>query len=245
MERFQRAIATAAQARTGHCKRSARFTTPPGTYQAQRGTARAQDYLRFPGRPVVLWGPEWMGKTWLLERLVDQAGSKPGMRIIRPMLGLADGEARSSRFVSALAGWRVSAHLVAGRSGSSRPGMNPEHQPARLPSSWRVALSYRDRRAADVCPEIAQTGSGDRLSRMTFLACLGLGRGLALLSGRNSGLVLAISTAPQVLIGRCESRSPFNLSEPIEVGEFDEISKWRELAGLYGLRLTLRRGRWV
>lgn len=239
MERFQRAIATAAPG-------TDRALQPPGTaYDAAwyiprpREEQRAQDYLRFPGRPVVLWGPEWMGKTWLLERLVDEAGSKPGMRIISADVGLADGEARSSldSFLHWLAGELVRA--LGGRpewveQTWDEPGA-PTSKITKLLESELLSRIETEGRLMLVLDR------ADRVWRSSFQDdFFSLLRAWAERTRppvwKKLRLVLAISTAPQVLIEDV-SRSPFNLSEPIEVGEFDE-TQMEELAGLYGLRLT-------
>lgn len=238
-ERFQRAIATAAPGTT-------REQQPPGTaydpawyISRPREEQRARDYLHFPGRPVVLWGPEWMGKTWLLERLVEQAASEPGMRIISADVGLADGEARSSldSFLHWLAGELV-------RAFGGRPEwVDKIWRESGAPTSKITVLLE-----SEMLPRLDPAGRlmlvldrADRVWRSPFQDdFFSLLRAWAERTRppvwKKLRLVLAISTAPQMLIEDV-SRSPFNLSEPIEVGELDE-TQMETLAGLYGLQLS-------
>lgn len=201
----------------------------------------ALDYLSFPGKPVVLWGPELFGKTWLLKYLLNEVRKRDEgrSRTVLVNLELFDLKARSSldSFLRELA-----IHVVTACKGrksdvdsfwvSDNPMSN---------FTWLLEQS--------LLPKIAEAGGHlylaiDRAD--TVWGCpfqnefFGLLRawaenGVEEEPWQYLHLLLAVSTTPALLIQN-PVQSPFNLSEPVRLSDLGD-QQIGQLADLYGVRL--------
>lgn len=210
----------------------------PAWYVARPAEERtAQSYLAYAGTPVVLLGPEGLGKTWLLRHLLRTARATGRFRAAAISLDLLDQAACASldSFLRAL-----SLHLAAALGASPA---EVDRAFARSPSpqanlNWLLEQT--------LLPPIADRGEhlilaldrADALAGRPFQDdFFGLLRAWAESGAEQTTwshlrLVLAVSTTQLV---RNPRQSPFNLAEPLRLGDLDE-AQVRELAQLHGLR---------
>lgn len=198
----------------------------------------ALNYLDQPGAPVVLWGPEKFGKTWMAQYLTNCVMQQDGgdCRVIAINLDTFDHESRADypSFIRELA------FQIVGALGG------PEDW---VPTLWRSHGSVNQKLGRlmreNVLPLVNTRVimALDRVDAVWGLPfkddCFGMLRAWAQ-DARLGKLrfILGISTTPRRLIDR-PTQSPFNLTPPIVLGDF-ERPQVLQLAQLYGLDWTDR-----
>ena len=196
----------------------------------------ALNYLDQPGAPVVLWGPEKFGKTWMAQYLTNCVMQQDGgdCRVIAINLDTFDHESRADypSFIRELA------FQIVGALGG------PEDW---VPTLWRTHGSVNQKLGRlmreNVLPLVNTRVimALDRVDAVWGLPfkddCFGMLRAWAQ-DARLAKLrfILGISTTPRRLIDR-PTQSPFNLTPPIVLGDF-ERPQVLQLAQLYGLDWT-------
>ncbi|MCA9689546.1 MAG: AAA-like domain-containing protein [Nannocystaceae bacterium] len=218
---------------------------PPGapynrTWHVHRAEEEqtALNYLDQPGAPVVLWGPEKFGKTWMSQYLMECVHQRDGanVKVISINLDTFDHESRRdyAHFIQELA-----FQIVAATGGNEDWVQN----------LWEARGSVNQKLGRLMQRHILPLASSrlilalDRVDAVWGLPfkddCFGMLRAWA--QDQRLGklrLILAISTTPSRLIDR-PTQSPFNLTPPIVLGDFT-IGQVRALARAYGLHWTDR-----
>lgn len=216
---------------------------PPGApYNQSWHIGRAEEertalnYLDQPGAPVVLWGPEKFGKTWMAQFLTNCVMQQDGgdCRVIAINLDTFDHESRADypSFIRELA------FQIVGALGG------PEDW---VPTLWRSHGSVNQKLGRlmreNVLP-LANTRLIMALDRVDAIYglpfkddCFGMLRAWAqdVRLGKLR-FILGISTTPRRLIDR-PTQSPFNLTPPIVLGDFTR-PQVEQMAELYGLSWT-------
>lgn len=215
---------------------------------------RALAYLTEPGRPLVLWAPERHGKTWLLERLLDQlcghSGESPragsGANILRlnferlaaeAYTGL---EAFQQEIASQLTA-QFASHPEAGRDATSaalRAWRSAEDPSERLAALFGEVLLPRTRGllflALDRVDGLREVPFIDPL--LTALRSF-LDRARSAATGwQRLRLILCSSLEPRWLV-RHPGRSPFTLAPPLELPDLS-LAALDALAQLHGLSFS-------
>lgn len=196
----------------------------------------ALNYLDQPGAPVVLWGPEKFGKTWMAQYLTDMVYQADGgaCRVIAINLDTFDHESRADypSFIRELA------FQIVGAIGG------PEDW---VPTLWRSHGSVNQKLGRLMRENVLPLASTrvvlalDRVDAVWGLPfkddCFGMLRAWAQDPRlERLRLVLGISTTPGRLIDR-PTQSPFNLTPPIVLGDFTR-EQIEQLATAYGLEWT-------
>lgn len=197
---------------------------------------KAQNALNYR-TPVVLYGPELYGKTWLLQKLLGSA-RQDGYRVATLNLQLFEGGACKSleRFLHKLA-FRLLRELELPSEPVDRIFTHNQGGPIDalneiLRQVLRGMPGMRLVLAIDNVDQIALAGheyQDEFFSLLRAWADASDGEWIRL------HLVLCISTAPALLIKE-PHRSPFNLGDVIHLTDFDE-GQLAALANLYGLDL--------
>ncbi|HKP82076.1 MAG TPA: AAA-like domain-containing protein [Pyrinomonadaceae bacterium] len=197
----------------------------------------AKNYLKFPGTPVVLWGPFRSGKTTTLKYLIEQVRSNTAIKskIVTVNLGLLDSEAQKSldTFLKEMARvvaekFNTDSDLVDKNWNGGTPNakftrLMRDHLLPRVEENGRLVL------AIDRADEIwRRPFRGDFFSLLRSWA----GDVDAEIFSRLR-LILAVSSSPLFLIDD-PNKSPFNLTDPIELKDLDP-DQIRILAERYGL----------
>lgn len=218
---------------------AARIQPPGAPYNINWHIHRAEEertalnYLDQPGAPVVLWGPDKFGKTWMSQFLTDMVYQADGgaCRVIAINLDTFDHESRSD-YASFI---RELAFQIVGSIGG------PEDW---VPTLWRSPGSVNQKLGRlmreNVLP-LAGTRvvlSLDRVDAVWGLPFKDDWFGMLRAWAQDPRLerlrlVLGISTTPRRLIDR-PTQSPFNLTPPILVGDFTR-EQVEQLAQMYGL----------
>ncbi len=205
----------------------------------EREEKTALNYLKFPGSPAVLFGPEHFGKTWLLSRCLAQIEKQQTYDSIVVNFGLLD---RSSldELLKSLANRILRLRglpPLSIRGGWKGPGaamqkltrwMELEVLPD-IPNALVLALDDID----------IVSGSP---YQDDFFALLRSWAESHMAPWSKLRLVLAVSTTPAQLIND-PNRSPFNLTTPIVLDDFS-AAQVEDLARRYGLhwsRLDIQR----
>jgi hypothetical protein len=218
---------------------AARIQPPGAPYNTSWHVRRAEEertalnYLDQPGAPVVLWGPDKFGKTWMSQFLTDMVYQADGgaCRVVAINLDTFDYESRSDygNFI------REFAFQIVGSIGG------PEDW---VPTLWRSPGSVNQKLGRlmreNVLP-LASTRvilSLDRVDAVWGLPFKDDWFGMLRAWAQDPRLerlrlVLGISTTPRRLIDR-PTQSPFNLTPPIVLGDFTR-EQVETLAQLYGL----------
>ncbi len=200
----------------------------------------AQDYLEFPGKPAVLWGPELFGKTWLLKYVLNERRkpSEGRCKVVSVNLELFDQRSKSSlsSFLRELA-----MHVV-----NSFHGHRDEVEQAWVSDNpmsnitWLMERSILPRMDHNDGVVLLAIDRADTVWDSPFASeFFGLLRawaenGVEEEPWQRLRLLLSVSTTPALLIHNAR-QSPFNLTEPVRLGDFDQDQTLR-LAQLYGLR---------
>ncbi len=213
---------------------------PPGApynihWHVHRGEEErtALNYLDQPGAPVVLWGPDKFGKTWMSQFLTDMVYQADGgaCRVVAINLDTFDYESRSdyNNFIRELA------FQIVGSIGG------PEDW---VPTLWRSPGSVNQKLGRLMRENVLPLASTrvilalDRVDAVWGLPFKDDWFGMLRAWAQDPRLerlrlVLGISTTPRRLIDR-PTQSPFNLTPPIVLGDFDR-EQVQHLAQLYGL----------
>lgn len=213
---------------------------PPGApynmnWHVHRGEEErtALNYLDQPGAPVVLWGPDKFGKTWMSQFLTDMVLQADGgtCRVIAINLDTFDHEAKSdyTNFT------REFAFQIVGAIGG------PEDW---VPTLWRSPGSVNQKLGRLMRENVLPLASSrvvlalDRVDAVWGLPFKDDWFGMLRAWAQDPRLerlrlVLGISTTPRRLIER-PTQSPFNLTPPIVLGDFSR-EQVKQLAQLYGL----------
>lgn len=196
----------------------------------------ALDYLSYPGQPVVLWGPELYGKTWLLQYLLqyEQIVDGGASQVVQINFGLFDDTTwltldallceLGSQIATVLGIPAADVTAAFARSKSPMANLNWLMERTLLPSVPGRLLLAMDR---------LDTLLGRPYSDSFFgmlRAWAEKGHSAPWSSLR---LLLSVSTTPSMFIEN-HSQSPFNLTDPISLGELTDSGLDR-LAQLYGL----------
>jgi hypothetical protein len=224
-------LPTAAAARRP--PQAAKASYDPSWYIARPAEEQvALDYLAYPGQPVVLWGPELFGKTWLLRHLLQKARKEEGARVVAVNLDLFDKAVCSSleSFLRELAAYLV--HELGGqqedlerlwrRDRSPNSNITAVLQRYALPKAERLLL------AIDGADAIWNSAFADQ-----FFGLLRAWAEESEAPWSSLRLLLAVSTTPADLIHNA-SQSPFNLTDPIRLDDLDG-RQVQQLFELYGL----------
>lgn len=198
----------------------------------------AETYLDIPGKPVILWGPELFGKTWLLEYMLDKKRlqDRP-WRIARVNLNSIVGAGRGSYddflFEVALT---ISEELGEGEAWvaawQADRVRNGKRKLTRLLKTFLARESRPLIVAIDRADAIMDTGF-----REDFFALLRSWADDRELPWPELRLLLSVSTTPARLTQHTYN-SPFSgLSEPIELDSLDH-SQIEQLALRYGVSHT-------
>lgn len=193
--------------------------------------SQSLDALEY-NKPVVFFGPELCGKTWLLHSLIDSARNR-GAQIVTINLNLFDKTARASldAFLHKFA-LRIFKELHLDAAEVERAFAQARGGPVDALNdlmAWTVLGTVRERLvlAIDNVDVIADQPYQDEFFGM--LRAWVDGSGFERLH-----LVLAISTAPALLV-KDVHRSPFNLGDVVTLPDFDE-QQLQSMARLHGLR---------
>lgn len=197
----------------------------------------AEDFLREPGSPVVLVGPRDIGKSYLLDHLLE-THCREADRQVRINLDLVDDEALETpdAFFEEIA-FEVADKLQLDESAVDKAWERMKRRPAgsRLRSFLqRSALSAVEGRFFLVLDRadaiVSKTVAKPFFQELRRWAELGREEPWDRLR-----MMLAVSTEPGRLIDTLES-SPFNISLPIRLDDL-ERAQLEELAECYGLLL--------
>ncbi len=223
---------------------AARVQPPGAPYNQSWHIGRAEEertalnYLDQPGAPVVLWGPEKFGKTWMAQFLCNCVMQQDGgdCRVIAINFDSFDHESRADypsfirelafQIVGALGGPEDWVPLLWRSHGSVNQKLGRLMRENVLPLVNTRVIMALDRVDAvwglpfkDDCFGMLRAWAQDpRLEKLRF--------------------ILGISTTPQRLIDR-PTQSPFNLTPPIVLGDFTR-AQIEQMAELYGLVWTDR-----
>ena len=221
---------------------AARVQPPGAPYNQSWHISRAEEertalnYLDQPGAPVVLWGPEKFGKTWMAQFLTNCVMQQDGgdCRVIAINLDTFDHESRADypsfirelafQIVGALGGPEDWVPMLWRSHGSVNQKLGRLMRENVLPLVNTRVIMALDRVDAvwslpfkDDCFGMLRAWAQDpRLEKLRF--------------------ILGISTTPQRLIDR-PTQSPFNLTPPIVLGDFTR-PQIQQMAELYGLAWT-------
>ncbi|WAS92026.1 AAA-like domain-containing protein [Nannocystis punicea] len=221
---------------------AARVQPPGAPYNINWHVHRAEEertalnYLDQPGAPVVLWGPDKFGKTWMSQFLTDMVYQADGgaCRVVAINLDTFDYESRSdyANFI------REFAFQIVGSIGG------PEDW---VPTLWKSPGSVNQKLGRLMRDNVLPLASTrvilalDRVDAVWGLPFKDDWFGMLRAWAEDPRLeklrlVLGISTTPRRLIERT-TQSPFNLSPPIVLGDFtrDQVET---LSHLYGLEWT-------
>ncbi len=196
----------------------------------------ALNYLDQPGAPVVLWGPEKFGKTWMSNYLTECVHQQDAGRckVISINLDTFDHGSRQdyNSFIQELA-----LQIVFSTGGNEDWVLD----------LWKMRGSVSQKLGRLMTRHILPLAESrlilalDRVDAVWGLPfkddCFGMLRAWAQ-DPRMAKLrlILAISTTPSRLIDR-PTQSPFNLTPPIVLGDFT-LPQVRALAAAYGLNWT-------
>ena len=201
-----------------------RAPQPPGAafdarwyVERPREQREAIGYAMYPGRPAVFWGPSQLGKTWLVRRCLEELRSQHGHQVIEvdPRLldrRSIDGFLRDLAFLIASS---LDIDEAETEASFGRPG---------TAASRITRFVERHVLARAQGPLVLAFDGVDVLQRSEFQDDV-----FSLLRAWAENhhepwtrlrLVLAVSTTPGLLV-RDTSRSPFNLTVPISIGELD------------------------
>lgn len=220
------------------CPQPPKAPYDPDWYVARPAEEKiAASFLKSHGMPVVLWGPELCGKTWLLRHLLEKAEQHHASRVVNLTLDLFDQDALCSldAFVRELAlaladAVRVDPGEVQkafARSSNPKANMTWLMEQKFLPSV--VAEGGLLYLAIDRADAISAPSVRDGVYSMLRAWAQKTGK-----VWRHLRLLLTISTAP-TLLSTTPAQSPFNLTEPIILGDFSQpqaeaISRLHQLA---------------
>lgn len=195
----------------------------------------ARDYLSYPGQPVVLWGPELFGKTWLLQHILQEAqAADPSSQVVQLNFGMFDEPALAT--LDALL--RELGSNVAAALGVDIPVVEQSFGRSKNPMAnlnWLMERNLLPRVPGRLL--IAMDRLDVLLGRPYGDAFFGMLRAWAE-KGHSAPwaalrLLLSISTTPSLFVENV-SQSPFNLTDPIRLRELSEAGLDR-LAQLYGV----------
>jgi hypothetical protein len=218
---------------------AARVQPPGAPYNINWHVHRAEEertalnYLDQPGAPVVLWGPDKFGKTWMSQFLTDMVYQADGgaCRVISINLDTFDYESRSDynnfirelgfQIVGAIGGPEDWVPVLWRSPGSVNQKLGRLMRENVLPLAGTRVIFALDRVDAvwglpfkdDWFGMLRAWAQDPRLEKLR--------------------LVLGISTTPRRLIDR-PTQSPFNLTPPIVLGDLSR-EQVQQLAHLYGL----------
>ncbi len=200
---------------------------------------KALNYLEYPGQPVIIWGPELFGKTWLLRHLIQRVQKQdPHAQVVVVNLGVFDKSSwQQPQGVDVFL--REMALHVAHAIGASADDVYREWStPSATANLDRVMRRL-------ILPRVIKNGSrlflavesadavfGSPLQNTFF----GILRGWAESDEPWSclRLLLSISTTPALLVSS-QHQSPFNLTDAVELKDLNDEQLLR-LCSLYQLR---------
>ena len=195
---------------------------------------RARACLAVPGMPLVLLAPERMGKTWMLRHLLHEARGR-GAKVVALNLELFDGPAWTSLEACLHElGRQLAAGLEVDEAAVDRAFARSRNPKANL--NWLLERELLPRIEGELIVAIDRADAvWDRPFRDELFGLLRAWaeNGAAEEHWPALRLALAISTSPALLIAD-PSQSPFNLSEPVRLGDLP-AAQIADLAALHGL----------
>ncbi len=208
----------------------------PTWYVRREGEERrVLAYLRHPGQPAVLWGPERFGKSMTMRHVlkqcaldVDRVGS-----VVRVDLGLVAAEEKQSfdQFLRALAA-QILLELDAPESLMTRSFSRPGGPALRF-THMMTTLAKSSDRSLVLAIDQSDAVLGCAFSNDFF----GMLRAWATNERLDQlRLILAVSATPALLNTRV-AQSPFNLTVPIDLPDLDALQA-RRLLDLHHLSWT-------
>lgn len=208
----------------------------PDWYVARPAEERlAGALLAYPGLPVVVLAPQGFGKTWLLRHVLHLARAQGPTRVVLLSLDLFDADALASldRFLRALA-HHLAAALDLDAAIVERTWERSGNPQANL--SWlleRVVLPPLQERGETLalCLDRADALRGVKFQDDVFGLLRAFAESGAEPPWDRLRLLLAVSTTPALLVQN-PRQSPFNLTEPIRLGDLDD-AQLRQLAALH------------
>lgn len=213
---------------------------PPGAgYHPQWYISRPQEeeialtHLAGPGAPVVLWGPELLGKTWMLKYLVSVL-KEQGNRVVDLSFKRMDEDSMSSleNLIQEIA-LHISDELDAPDEWFTRAWKRPGNPLRKF--TWfmgRKVLPASEQPLVLVIDRIDAV-QGRSYSDDLFGMLRSWSEDAYLDAWSNLRLLMAVSTTPTLLTER-SNQSPFNLTPPVYLGDFG-LEQLRHLSERYQL----------
>jgi hypothetical protein len=196
----------------------------------------AMNYLKFPGAPVVLWGPFRSGKTTTLKYLIEQfrKDTSSPITVVTVNLGLFDAD--SKRSLDAIL--KEMATVIVQELGENPEIVTQVWAGFGSPPNKITQLMERHLLPRIQGHLVLAVDRADEIWRREFKSdFFSLLRGWADEADSpiwsRLRLILAISSSPLLLI-QDPGRSPFNLTDPIDLNDL-ERAQILDLAERYGL----------
>jgi hypothetical protein len=207
---------------------------------------RAMDLLRRPGAPVILWGAERCGKTWLLRKLVSNIQEEEGLSARIALVHL-DEIIRDRPIDSNQLFRNFGLHLIDAFENSEDWAVE---WPRWLGEAWeqlggpmRKLKWLVQQRLLPKCPNrliIAIDGAdamvGSKFQNDFYGMLRGWSEGSLSPPFDQLRIIMAVSYSPVMLIEEVR-QSPFNLTQPIQIDDFS-IEELSDLAWRYALFWT-------
>jgi serine/threonine protein kinase len=193
---------------------------PPGAsydlhwyVRREREERESLNYLTFPGKPAILWGPRGFGKTWLLAHCLAELKRAHGFEAVRVDAKILDRTSADALLLG------LAAHILEARGHSADV---PDGASRRSAATRLTRILEREILpgvttalvlAIDAADAVRMSPGQDDLFAL-----------LRAWAERQDGpwprlrLLLAVSTTPSLLIGD-PNRSPFNLTVPVALDD--------------------------